>query len=108
MRIKGSIVGVTFVANGLMIGYGCIEPQPQRPGVAPPPTTRPPAAGPGEFVETFDSPAGFFGRFVTQVFHGALPPEVQSWQGDHDDHCGPPTTTRTIHVTQPAQSIYWC
>jgi hypothetical protein len=106
MQIKTSIAGITVVATGLIAAYGCIAPQPQR-GAAPanPP---PPPAGAGEFVETFDSPAGFTGRFVTQVFHGALPAEIQTWQGDHDDHCGAPTTSRTISVTNPPASFYWC
>ena len=106
MRIRTSIVGITIVATGLISAYGCVGPQPQKGGAAPNPP--PPPAGPGEFVETFDSPAGFSNRFVTQVFHGALPAEVQSWQGDHDDHCGAPTTYRTIHVTNPPESFYWC
>ena len=112
MRMSiGSIVGTTLVAGALALGYGCVAPQPPslappgQPG-GPPPSPRPPPTG--VFVETFDSPAGFYNRFVTQILHGVEPPEIAAWSGDHDVHSAGPTTNRTIHSAVRTESFYWC
>jgi len=57
-------------------------------------------------VETFDSPDGFYGRFLSEVVN--IAPDPSTWQGDHDGHCGAPTTTRTIHASAPTEAIYYC
>ena len=103
MKLKTSMGVTTGLVLVTLAGYGCVG-GPQTQGSPSP--NAPPPAGPGDFVETFDSAAGFYNRFATQVVH--TPPDVQSWQGDHDDHCGAPTSTRTIHASNPAESFYWC
>jgi hypothetical protein len=106
MKLKTSMIATSAAVLALVAAYGCVAPPKPTSGAAPNPP--PPAPAAGGFLETFDSPAGFTNRFLTQVVHGVVPPDVSSWQGDHDDHCGAPTTSRTIHASNPAESFYWC
>ena len=67
-----------------------------------------PTAGPGGFVETFDGNGGF-DRFDSGVFHrqdGFEPNKV--WQGDHDESCGDPTTTRSLTAAREENQFYTC
>ena len=84
------------------------------PTTTTPTTTTPTTTTPGVtvagagFVETFDGDTGL-GRFDTGVFHrqdGFEPGKV--WQGDHDESCGAPTTTRSLTAADPADSFYLC
>ena len=93
-------------------------PPPEEPPEEPPPPTEPPPAG-GEFVATFDGNTGLE-AFDMGVFHrnrdvqgGGSTPD--SWTGDHDLSCGPPSTQRTLnyHPDQTMQqridnAIYLC
>jgi hypothetical protein len=100
---------VVLIACATLLTYACVAPRPlPRPAPKPAPALPPPAAGAGDFIETFESPTAFATRFKTQVLHGVKPPTISSWLGDHDVHCGPPTTTRTIRAAAPAESFYWC
>lgn len=67
-------------------------------------------ASPGglPFAVDFDNSADFYNNFQTEVLHGALPAEIQAWAGDHNTSCAGPTTTRTLSVTNEADSFYWC
>ena len=82
MKLKTSIIATSAAVLGLAAAFGCVGPPKPTSGAAPNPPPAAPAAG--GFLETFESPAGFTNRFLTQVVHGALPPLVSSWQGDHD------------------------
>lgn len=74
------------------------------------------------FSEAFDDPASL-DRFQWQFHHGvSYEQSTFSWQGDHDDGCGKPSTTRTIEVTEDivlfpdgmgdldryGNFVYWC
>jgi hypothetical protein len=96
-------MAVSAVVLGVLAGYGCIAPG--QPSGSVPPNPPPPPAKPGEFVETFDSPAGL-SRFQTQV--SMFPPNIATWQADHDDHCSGPTAYRTIDANNPSSFIFWC
>lgn len=75
---------------------------------APTTTTGTSVPSPGGMVESFDTAFAFFGQFQTEVYNAAEPPEVQTWQGDHDLACEGPTTYRTIHQSVHSELIYWC
>ena len=74
------------------------------------------------FVEMFES-AESLDRFQWQLHHGASFFQTDfSWLGDHDESCGPPTTTRDIEVVPGVvlfpdgmdgienygNFVYWC
>jgi hypothetical protein len=65
------------------------------------------------FTADFSTPADFFDRFQTEIFHGTGPitpqlPLERRWFGDHDDQCHPPDTHRPIAVEDLDRQIYWC
>jgi hypothetical protein len=76
---------------------------------------------PGEpFVAEFATAADFYDRFDwdwgmrpdPRTFD--IAPEGLTAQADHSGHgnadlaCGPPTETRTIHLREPVEQVYWC
>ena len=79
MKLKTSIIATSAAVLALVAAYGCVGPPKPTSGAAPNPP--PPAPAAGGFLETFDSPAGFTSRFVTQVVHGVVPPDVSSLAG---------------------------
>ena len=74
------------------------------------------------FSEAFDDPASL-DRFQWQLHHGvSFGQSTFRWNGDHDDSCGKPTTTRSIEVSTDiilfpdgmgardefGDFVYWC
>jgi hypothetical protein len=77
-----------------------------------PPSTAVPATPPGgvKFFEDFRSADGFYSRFQTEVLHGTgqIPTDITMWHGDHNGACEGPTTSRDVHVNNPAESFWFC
>lgn len=75
-----------------------------------PATQMPATLGPvsAQFVETFDDNTGLE-RFRTGLyFRDNVLVAQDSWPGDHDLACGPPSTSRTIHRDAPDEFLYLC
>ncbi len=107
--MRKTTAGAVLTVCVTLLGYACVAPRPApRPAPRAESPAPPPPAGSGDFLETFDTAAGFTTRFKTQVMHGAKPPVISSWPGDHNVHCQGPTTYRTVRASVPAESLYWC
>ena len=80
--------------------------------VADAPRSRPASSGSPQFSEDFAEESGFANRFDISVSHGvdpgSVPDAVHEWSGDHDMSCGGPTTQRVVHVSDHAESFWWC
>jgi hypothetical protein len=108
--VTGYLVGDAPPTAGRSCPAPVVPPPAVPAAVAP---TLPPATvalGPVQFIEDFQTPNGFYDRFQTEVFHGALnePPKIREWQGDHNHSCEGPATQRTVHVDRPEESFWWC
>ena len=76
-----------------------------------PPTTVPPA---GDFVATFDTASDFYDRFdygYSGIDSRLFPdPAAVVYQGDHDEDCNGPTTSRTVDLSDEAggfHNVFW-
>jgi hypothetical protein len=101
--MRKTTAGIVLVACASLLGYACIAPKPPPKATQP----KPPAAGSGDFLATFDAKTDL-SRFRTQTIQTFSPPDIGSWLGDHDAHCGAPTTYRTVRAAVRAESVYWC
>lgn len=80
------------------------------PATAPPPlpVTGVSLSGPAQFEESFDNNGGL-NRFRYGLYHrDDFVVTQNTWPGDHDLSCGPPSTTRTIRRSVPNEFIYVC
>jgi hypothetical protein len=76
---------------------------------------------PGEpFIAEFATASDFFDRFDWDwgmrpdprtfdiAAEGLTAQADHSGHGNADESCGPPTETRTIHLREPDEQVYWC